>query len=123
MATDNVLVIVTSGTSPNSYNTAHECTAGDPVIVTAPPGGCSIQFSCAITSTSPVITPSSNQVYSLTGNQVVEFVLDVHPTIGYSDASFYVGPYGVDSATATVPDPGLNASAHTVRVGSTGGKP
>jgi hypothetical protein len=40
------------------------------------------------------------------------------------DAHFYVGPAGVTSVAETVPAPGLNSSAHTVRVGGvgTGGK-
>jgi hypothetical protein len=120
MAKDNVLVIVTEGQPPKNYSTAHECSSGSPITITAPEAGCSIQFNCAVDSTDPVITPSGNAVYSLTGGQAVKFYLGVRPVSGHRDVQFYVGPAGVTSIQQIIPDPGLNPQAHTVRIGSSG---
>jgi hypothetical protein len=123
MAADNVMIIYAGdGTKAADYNTAHAIVAGEAVNVTAPASkGCSVQFDCEISSTSPSITPSANGVYQLTTGQTVEFILNIHPEPGHhTDAHFYVGPAGVTSVAETVPAPGLNSSAHTVRVGGVG---
>jgi hypothetical protein len=125
MAADSRLVIVTGkGLPPDNYTTAHESTAGSPVIITAPAGeGCSVQFACPVLSTVPNV-PQQNGIYWLTPGLLVNFFLDVTPAKGgHTDVQFYVGPYGAtgESDSDVVPTSELSPAAHTVRVGSGGG--
>ena len=124
MATaDSLLVIVTGkGQPPNNYTTAHECTAGSPVIITAPTGvGCSIQFDCPVLSTIPSNVPQQNGIYWLAPDLLVNFFLSVTPPAGgHTDVEFYVGPYGATTDSDVVPATQLSTAAHTVRVGSGG---